>query len=256
MRARAAKSGLHLVGDAHAAGAAHVFVGVAQVALGKLDEAAYALDGLCDERGDLARRREVDELLHVVGVFFAGGGIVIAPRAAIGVGRERVVDAEAVRDVELPRAVRGEAHGGGVAAMVGVAQGDDVVVARVGARHEEGEVVGLGTGVHEIADLQVAGHLRGEGGGVFGDLRLEVDRGRVLERGGLIVRGGDDLRMTMADADGDNAAEAVEVALAGLVPDILHAALHEHDRFFVVEKDAGIQNSLRSASTSSSEGPA
>ena len=55
MRAGAAEAGLHFVGDAHAAGGAHVFVGVLEIAVRKHDEAADALDGFGDEAGDLPR---------------------------------------------------------------------------------------------------------------------------------------------------------------------------------------------------------
>ena len=73
---------------------------------------------------------------------------------------------------------------------------------------------------------------------------MQINRGGVLQRFVLLVRRGDDVRMAMADADGDDAAEAVEIAFAGFVPDILHLALHDHDRLLVVEKDAGVQELL------------
>ena len=44
----------------------------------------------------------------------------------------------------------------------------------------------------------------------------------------------------MPDAHRHDAAEAVEVAFAGFVPDILHRALDQHDRVFVVEKNPGV----------------
>src|SRR5436305_12118157 len=66
----------------------------------------------------------------------------------------------------------------------------------------------------------------------------------MLHRFVLPVRGGDDVRMTMSDADGHDAAESVEVALAHLVPDVLHAAFNQHDRFFVVEENAWVHELL------------
>ena len=48
----------------------------------------------------------------------------------------------------------------------------------------------------------------------------------------------------MADADGHDAAKAVEVAFARVVPQILHAPLHEHERLFVVKEDAGVHELL------------
>jgi len=102
-------------------------------------------------------------------------------------------------------------------------------------------VVRFRTGVHKIANLQVARHLVGQRLGVLRHVRLQVNRGRVLERGILLVRRGNDVRMAVADADGHDATEAVEVAFPGVVPDILHAALDDHDRLLVVEEEAGVE---------------
>jgi hypothetical protein len=41
-----------------------------------------------------------------------------------------------------------------------------------------------------------------------------------------------------------DAAEAVEVAFAGVVPDILHFALHDHDGLFIVEEESGVEELL------------
>ena len=54
MRAGAAEAGLHFIGDADAAGGAHVFVGVLQIAIREHNAAADALDRLGDKAGDLA----------------------------------------------------------------------------------------------------------------------------------------------------------------------------------------------------------
>ena len=69
--------------------------------------------------------------------------IVASPCSAIRIGRDRVVHAEAMRDVELPGAVRRESHPGGVAAVVRISKRNDIVVARVGARHQQREIVGF-----------------------------------------------------------------------------------------------------------------
>ena len=55
MRAGAAEAGLHFVRDADAARGAHVFVGVLEIAVGKNDAAADALDRFRDEARDLSR---------------------------------------------------------------------------------------------------------------------------------------------------------------------------------------------------------
>ena len=55
MRAGAAEAGLHFIGDADAAGRAHMFVSVLEIAVGKNNAAAHALDRFGDERRDLSR---------------------------------------------------------------------------------------------------------------------------------------------------------------------------------------------------------
>ena len=241
MRAGAAEAGLDFVGDAETAGGAHVFVGVLEVALGEFDEAAHALDGLGEERGDFSGRRIVDEIFDIVGVFHAGLGVAVAEVSAVRIRSDRVVDAGGMGRIEFPDTVGGKAHRGGAAAVVAIAERDGVVVAGGEARHEQCEVVGLGAGVDEINDLEIPGHFPGEFFGEGPNVGVEVNRGGVLERGVLGVGGGEDVRVAVADADGHNAAEAVEVAFAGGVPDVLHFALHDHERLLIVEEKAGVE---------------
>src|SRR6185436_16199797 len=54
----------------------------------------------------------------------------------------------------------------------------------------------------------------------------------------------DDMGVAMADADGDDAAEAVQVTSARVVPYVLHFAFDEHQRLFVVEEDAWVDELL------------
>ena len=155
--------------------------------------------------------------------------------------------AETVRHVEFPGWVLCAVSHAGIATVISVAQRDDVVVAGVGARHEQGEIVGFRAGVDEIADLEIARHFRRELLSELGDVRVQVNGGGMLQHFVLLVRGGDHVRMAMADADRHDAAEAIEVALAGVVPDILHLALHDHDRLLVIEKNTGVQETACAA---------
>src|SRR6185369_114433 len=93
-------------------------------------------------------------------------------------------------------------------------------------------------------DLEVAGHCRGELLGVLGEIWMEVDGGRMLQGFVLLASRLDDVRVAMADTDRYDTAEAVEIALAGVVPDVLHFAFHQHQRLFVVKEDAGIDELL------------
>src|SRR5260370_7573398 len=70
---------------------------------------------------------------------------------------------------------------------------------------------------------------------------MEIDRRRVLQGLVLAARGFNDVRMAMADADGYDAAETIEITFAGIIPYILHLPFHNHQRLFVVEKNAGVE---------------
>lgn len=61
-------------------------------------------------------------------------------------------------DVELPVLLRRGSHGPGRVPVVGVAEGDDVVGARVQPRHQDSELVRLRAGVSEEDDLYMQDH--------------------------------------------------------------------------------------------------
>src|SRR4051812_28877195 len=138
-----AKARLYFISDTDAAGRTDVRISMLQIIIRKNDAPANTLNRFRNESGDLPWRGVVDNLLHVRRVLFARVHIVPSPRSSEWVGCERVMNAEAVRDVEFPSAMRGQPHRRCVAAMVSVAQGDDVVVAGIGAGHEQGQVVSL-----------------------------------------------------------------------------------------------------------------
>src|SRR5882762_7222143 len=73
---------------------------------------------------------------------------------------------------------------------------------------------------------------------------MEIDRRRMLQGLVLAAHGFKNMWMAVADADGHYAAETVEITLAGIVPYILHLAFHNHQRLFVIEKNAGIEELL------------
>ncbi len=180
----------------------------------------------------------LDETLDIGGIFFSGEGVVVAVGTAKAVGEDGMMDSDGVGDIEFPGGVGGEGHGAGGAAVVGVAEGDHVKVAGVSAGHEGGEVVGFAAGVDEIDDGEVAGFRESPDKffSEFGDGGMEVDGGGVLEGPILLFDGGNDLRVAMADADSDDASEAVEIAFAGFIVEVLHMPLDEHDGIFVEGK--------------------
>ena len=208
MRAGAAKAGLHFVRDADAARRADVFISMFQITVRKNHAAADALNRFGNESSHAARRGVVNQTFDIRGVVLAGFRFGTAPLAAIGVGRDGVMHAETVRDVEFPVAVRRHAHRRHVAAVITIAQGDDVEIAGVGAGHEQGQIGGLGAGVDEVANLEIARHFGGE---LFGVLRRYWDADKSwwnVARFRSAAEWPPDMRMAVADADGDDAAQA------------------------------------------------
>jgi hypothetical protein len=68
---------------------------------------------------------------------------------------------------------------------------------------------------------------------------MEVDGGDVLEPVVLLVDGGEDFGMAVADGDGDDAAKGVEITAAFLVVEVLHRPLHDHKGLSVVVEKGG-----------------
>ena len=70
---------------------------------------------------------------------------------------------------------------------------------------------------------------------------MQIDRRRVLQLADLLAHLLDDLRMAVADGDGDDAGEGVEILLARLVPQVLHVPFDDQQRIAVVRDQAGRQ---------------
>ena len=138
--------------------------------------------------------------------------LVTAVNAPVGVGIHDVVDVHVdAGKLVLPGALSGDAHGGHAHAVVGVAEGEELVVAGVEARHHHGHVVGLGPAVHEVDALERLGQLLGEALGVLVDLWVHVDVGRVPQSVQLVSQGRAHPRMAVTNADGDNSSEKIKV---------------------------------------------
>ena len=144
--AGAREPGLHLVHDQQAAGGAHLLGRAAQVPLRQLDDAAVPLDGLRDEAGDGAAGVGVERPVQLLQV----GPGVGAERAAVRVRADDLHVAGRRRDQLARLADAGRRLRAVVHAVVRVAQREQLVVARVGAGDEHGEVHGLGAAVDEV----------------------------------------------------------------------------------------------------------
>ena len=184
---------------------------------------------------------------HVLGVLRAlhfAIGIRQAEGAAVAVRVERVHDPR-LRRAELPRALAGDPHRHGRAAVVGVAQRHDLGVAGVAAR---GRMAVSFASVPELVKKDLVssppGVMRGD---LLRERRLRLigeDGGDVLERVELLVDFGVHLLVAVADAHGDDAAEEVEILVAVGVPDVLVLGAVDDQRLFVIVEDGGEEEFL------------
>ena len=235
----AAPAGLNLVGDEVAAVLLDDGEGYLEVLFGRHDEAADSLDGLGDHAGDGARGGGLDDGFDVLGAGDLAGGIGFAQRTAVAERVHGMDDAHLIGGF-APCGDASERAGDIGAATVGVAEGDDFEVAGVHAGGVDGGLVGLRAGAGEEGFFQAAGRdvrdfFRKRHHGL-----VRVECGGVAELVNLGLLRAGDVRVGVADADGDDAAEEIEIALPFHVPHVLHLAALQGERVLVVVGDGGI----------------
>ncbi len=136
--------------------------------------------------------------------------------------------------------LRGEPHGQRRPAVIGVAQRDDFSRPGVAARGENRGFVRLGAAVGEkrFGQFSARRDLRQ----LLGQRRLRLigeHGGHVLQPVHLRVHLAIHLFIAMADADGDDAAEEIQVLIAVGVPHVLILGVRDHQRLLVVMEDGG-----------------
>src|SRR5678816_1277935 len=110
------------------------------------------LDGLRNKGSNLSGRRVANDPENVLGAFRGDLFRSSTEWTAVWIGMHGVMNANSTRNRKLPGIVRREAHRARRAAMISVAQGDDVGIAGIEARHGNGEIVRFASIVHEVCD--------------------------------------------------------------------------------------------------------
>lgn len=175
-----------------------------------LDRSSNSLNGFSKESCYTLpfRQRISDELLHLVEIEVLhlaalldrgpgdpggkDGAVSVAwtpPEPPVHVRVHGVVDALTPGDGELPSAVSRDAHGVGGHAVVGVPEGDKVVIAGVEPGEVHGQVVGLTAAVDEVDNRQRVREGLHQLDGVLVDLGVEVDVGGVPQSVELLDQG-------------------------------------------------------------------
>ena len=154
--ARAGEAGLHLVADQQGAILGKYFLEALEIALGRYDDAGIALDGLGEERGRVAGRLRLYDILDDVGAFEIALRVFAVQGAAVAVGIRGEMDAADWIRVRAPHADAGQAHGQFRPAVQAVAQSDVFAVAGIYFRQQGGTFIGLSAGRAEERFLQLA----------------------------------------------------------------------------------------------------
>src|SRR5205807_5005054 len=211
----AAKAGLHFVGDEKDAMAAANLLQELEVVGRRDDKAAFAENGLGDDRGDRFRR---DGALE--GVFEMVGKISgrRPRRVAIRIGVRNAIDV-AGKGLEagfVGMRFAGEGHGEKRAAVEGVFEANDGGPLGVGAGDFDGVFDGLGAGVHQDGFFRaIAGSERveffGHGDVAFVGSDGEAEMEEFVE---LLADCGGYTRRTMASVEAADAAGKIEIAIA------------------------------------------
>ena len=223
-----AEPGLHLVDHEHDAVLVADPAHAAQELPRRDDESALALDGLDDDRGDLLGGDLRDERALEVGERLGRGraAVVLGERHPVDLRRERA-EARLV-GVRL----RGEAHREERAPVEAALEGDHGRPLRVRARELDRVLDRLRPGVEErgaglAADRRKpAKALRQGDVDLVGDDR-EVGVAEALE---LLLRGGDDPRVRVADVEAADAAGEVEERVSVDVGEERPPPFLDHDR--------------------------
>jgi hypothetical protein len=125
------------------------------------------------------------------------------------------------------------------ATRIAVAQDDDFMSARVELGGHDGGVVGLRAATGEEGFLQTTGRDLMEFFGEVGLRLVGVERRSVLQRLDLLDDSRVDLRVGVADAHREHAAEAVQITFARIVPHVHAFAAHERERLLIISSDGG-----------------
>ncbi len=237
----AAETRLHLVRDTEPAIFANDRVYLLQVVRRSIRHAADALHGLGEKGRDLAGGGETNHVADVRCGLRRDLFRRTSERTAIRVGIDRVMYVSVAANRVLPRAVRRQSQCARAVPVVRVAQRDHVAVPGVETRHLDREIVRFAARIREVRDVETRRHLRRELLGQQRKVRMQVDRGGVLQRAHLLCHAPHELRMAVANAHGHDARQAVEVSAARLVVEVLHVPLDDEQRLAVDRVHGGIR---------------
>ncbi len=158
-------------------------------------------------------------------------------RAAVTIRVHRVRNADADYAALAIGRVRSHCFGDRGAAGIRMAKCHYVIASRGHPRNQDRRLVGFGPGTGEEALLQISWCNLCDFFGQCHDMFVGIQRGSVLQAIDLCVDLAGHLGVAVADRNGQDAAEEIQILAAFEVPQILHFAAIRHQRPLVVIGD-------------------
>ena len=217
--AAAPEAGHHLVGDEHDAVAVAEVTHALEVAGRRHEDAVGADDRLEDHRGDRVRTLEHHDLVEVrqrpLALLGLGRRV---ERRAVEVRAHEVDDAGHRRLRRPPARVAGRRDRARRRAVVAAVHREDLLPARVQARHAHRVLGRLRAAVGEEDLLQAVGRDLGDQAGGLAAIGVGVDRRHGAEPTGGLLDRGDEARVLVPEVDVDQLRAEVQVPVAVEVP--------------------------------------
>src|SRR5882762_493819 len=229
-----APAGLHFVADEESAVLLDDFENDLEIFLGRRDEAADPLDRFGDEGGDVSAGAGLNEIFDVVRARYFAGRIGQMQRATVTIRIHGVRNAYANHAALAIRRVGGYGFGDRGTACICVTEGHYVVAAGGHARDQDRCLVRFRSRTREKTLLQISrGNLCDFLSQSY-DVFVRIERGRVLQAVHLGIDLAGDLGIAVADGNGQDAAEEIQILAAFQIPEILHLATIGHQRSLIV----------------------
>ena len=238
MHPEPAVSGLHLIGDAHAARRAHASPQHTQRKDILAEKAAvlqrWDSSRRCSRRGFCVGLSGSDaRSCPALCVLLARARNAGFERAAVYIGEsDHVHPGRPARCARSVSFVGTDVSERGRVAVIGGIEHDEIDGSRMGAREAQGKLVRLTPGVHEVAYLEWPGQRRRQILGKALKVRVQIARIGVKKRHLLGCRS-DNFGMAVADVR--HIVVGVEVASAGMVEEILHHPAHDMQRLTIAQ---------------------
>src|SRR5258707_817208 len=229
-----APAGLYFVADEESDVLLNNFENDFEIFLRSCDEAADALDRFRDEGGDVSAGAGLNEIFDIVRARYFAGRIGQMQRATVTIRIHRVRNAYANHATLAIRRVGGYGFGDRGTAGICVTQGHYVVAAGGHTRDQNRCLVRFRSGAGKKTLLQISGRNLCDFLSQSHDVFVRIKRGGVLQAIHLGIDLAGHLGIAVADGNGQDSAEEIQILAAFQIPEILHLTAIGYQRTLIV----------------------